>query len=158
MNIDGIGTAKACSVIAAIELSKRLMTGSVREDGECISDSEIAARILMNELVYEKREMFIAMYLNSRHQIESKSVISIGSLDSAPVQPREVFSPAVKRCAAAVIVAHNHPSGDPTPSSNDIFITRQLYEASRIMGIELLDHIVIGRDRYISMKDQGILS
>ena len=91
-------------------------------------------------------------------QIESKQIISIGCLDSAPVHPREVFRPAVRSGAAAVIVAHNHPSGDPEPSSEDIAVTERLIKAAGIVGIRLLDHIVVGQDRYVSMRERGIIS
>ena len=96
--------------------------------------------------------------LNSKLQVESKSIVSIGNLDSAPVHPREVFAPAIRRGAAAVVVAHNHPSGDPTPSAQDIEVTRRLLEASNIIGIKLLDHVIVGQGRNISMKAEGYLT
>ena len=105
----------------------------------------------------EKREHFVMFCLNTKLQLESEHLISIGSLDSAPVHPREVFSPAVKRCAAAIIVAHNHPSGDPTPSQDDLRATMRLMEASRIIGIKLLDHVIVGDSSYISLKSEGYM-
>ena len=153
--IDGIGEAKACSIVAAMELSKRLISdhqGAVRVR---IRDSRQVADILMEEMMYEKRELFMTLNLNSKLQVESKSVISIGNLDSAPVHPREVFGPAVRRGAAAVVVAHNHPSGDPTPSPQDIEVTERLINASKILGIRLLDHVIIGNGCFISMKTEG---
>ena len=153
--IDGIGEAKACSIVAAIELSKRLISdhkGAVRVK---IRDSRQVAEILMEEMMYEKREFFMTLNLNSKLQVESKSVISIGNLDSAPVHPREVFGPAVRRGAAAVVVAHNHPSGDPTPSPQDIDVTKRLIKASEILGIKLLDHVIIGNGCFTSMKSEG---
>jgi len=153
--IDGIGAAKACSIVAAMELSKRLIAdrrGAVRVR---IRDSRQVAEILMEEMMYEKREFFMTLNLNSKLQVESKSVISIGNLDSAPVHPREVFGPAIRRGAAAVVVAHNHPSGDPTPSPQDIEVTKRLIRASEIIGIRLIDHVIVGDGCFTSMKSEG---
>lgn len=157
MTIDGIGAAKACSVVAAIELSKRLMSGGVRETPRTINSGDEVANLLMQEMMYERRELFMALFMNTRLHIESKAVISIGSLDTAPVHPREVFGPAVRRGAAGLIVAHNHPSGDPTPSPEDIAVTERLLDASRIIGIKLVDHVIIGRGRFVSLKSEGII-
>ena len=99
----------------------------------------------------------MAINLNSKLRVESKSVVSIGNLDSAPVHPREVFGPAVRRGAAAVIVAHNHPSGDPTPSHQDVDVTMRLLDASKIIGIKLMDHVIVGNGRFTSMKAEGYL-
>lgn len=153
--IDGIGEAKACSIVAAMELSKRLITDHQSAVRVRIRDSRQVTEILMDEMMYEKREFFMTLNLNSKLQVESKSVISIGNLDSAPVHPREVFSPAVKRGAAAVVVAHNHPSGDPSPSPDDIDVTKRLIKASEILGIKLLDHVIIGNGCFTSMKSEG---
>ena len=154
-DISGIGEAKACSIVAAMELSKRIETARIAGSKSRIGDSAEVARMLMDELATEKREVFMAINLNTRLQIESKSVISIGNLDSAPVHPREVFGPAARRGAAAVIVAHNHPSGDPTPSAQDIDVTLRLIRASEIMGIKLLDHVIVGNGSFKSMKSEG---
>ena len=154
-DINGIGEAKACSIVAAMELSKRLKSDRLAGSKQRLRDSRDVADMLMDELAGEKREVFMAINLNTKLQIESKSLISIGNLDSAPVHPREVFAPAVKRGAAAVIVAHNHPSGDPTPSSQDIEVTVRLKEASEIIGIKLLDHVIVGNGRFTSMKSEG---
>ena len=154
-DINGIGEAKACSIVAAMELSKRLKSDRLAGSKQRLRDSRDVADMLMDELAGEKREVFMAINLNTKLQIESKSLISIGNLDSAPVHPREVFSPAVKRGAAAVIVAHNHPSGDPTPSSQDIEVTLRLKEASEIIGIKLLDHVIVGSGKFTSMKSEG---
>ena len=156
--IDGIGEAKACSIVAAMELSKRLISdhqGAVRVR---IRDSRQVAEILMDEMMYEKREFFMTLNLNSKLQVESKSVISIGNLDSAPVHPREVFAPAmITPKTAAVIVAHNHPSGDCTPSRDDILSTARVRDAGKLLGIGLLDHIIIGDRRYLSLSETGQL-
>ena len=154
--IDGIGTAKACSIVAAIELSKRLVSGKVMEKA-VLSDCSDVADLLMKEMMYETREIFMSIHLNTRLKVESKTVISIGNLDSAPVHPREVFAPAMKRGAAGIIVAHNHPTGDPTPSEADITITERLLETSRIVGIKLIDHVIIGSGSYVSLRDMGYI-
>ncbi len=153
--IDGIGEAKACSIVAAMELSKRLISGHQRAVRVRIRDSRQVAEMLMEEMMHEKRELFMTINLNSKLQVESKSVISIGNLDSAPVHPREVFGPAVRRGSAAIIVAHNHPSGDPTPSPEDINVTERLINASEILGIRLLDHVIVGNGCFTSMKSEG---
>lgn len=156
--IDGIGIAKACSIVAAVELSKRLMSGMAMEtDGRLSSCADVAA-LLMKEMADENREIFMAINLNTKLRVESKNIISIGSLDTTLVHPREVFAPAVKRGAAAVIVAHNHPSGDPEPSDEDIEVTVRLLDASKIIGIKLIDHVIIGKGRYTSMRELGYIS
>lgn len=153
--INGIGEAKACSIVAAMELSKRLIAegrGAVKMK---IRDSRQVAEIMAEEMTGEKRELFMTLNLNSKMQVESKSIISIGNLDSAPVHPREVFAPAIRGGAAAIVAAHNHPSGDPTPSSQDIEVTKRLLKASEIIGIRLLDHVIVGNGCFVSMKAEG---
>lgn len=155
IKINGIGCAKACSIVAAVELSKRLISCRQNAHRVTLRDSRQVADLLTEEMMLEKREIFMALNLNSKLQVESKSTISIGNIDSAPVHPREVFGPAIRRGAAAVVVAHNHPSGDPTPSMQDIEITKRLIKASEILGIRLLDHVIIGNGCFISMKNEG---
>ena len=155
--IEGIGEAKACSIVAAMELSRRMKSDRLARQKHRLSDSKDVAVMLMDELADEKMEIFMAINLNSKLQVESKSIVSIGNLDSAPVHPREVFGPAVRRGAAAVIVAHNHPSGDPTPSHQDIEVTMRLSEASKIIGIKLIDHVIVGNGKFTSMKAEGYL-
>ena len=157
-DISGIGEAKACSIVAAMELSKRLKSDRMANTKPRVSDSMEVARMLMDELADEKKEYFMVVNLNSKLQVESKSIVSIGNLDSAPVHPREVFAPAIRRGAAAVVVAHNHPSGDPSPSPQDIEVTQRLLEASNIIGIKLLDHVIVGRGCNFSMKAEGYLT
>jgi DNA repair protein RadC len=99
----------------------------------------------------------MAINLNTKLQVESKSVISIGSIDSAPVHPREVFGPAIRRGAAAVIVAHNHPSGDPTPSNEDVRTTERLVRGGELLGIDVLDHIIIGDGVYCSFREMSLM-
>lgn len=153
--IDGIGEAKACSIVAAIELSSRLISERQTRHRQKVRDAAQVAELLMDEMMYEKRELFISLNLNTKLQVESRSVISIGNVDSTPVHPREVFGPAVRRGAAAVVVAHNHPSGDPTPSGEDIEVTKRLADASEILGIRFIDHVIIGNGAFTSMRSEG---
>lgn len=153
--IEGIGEAKACSIVAALELSKRLISDRQGAVKIRIRDSQQVADMLMEEMMCEKREFFMTLNLNTKLQVESKSLISIGNIDSAPVHPREVFGPAIRRGAAAVVVAHNHPSGDPTPSRQDIDVTKRLLRASEILGIKLIDHVIVGNGCFTSMKAEG---
>ena len=153
--IEGIGEAKACSIVAALELSKRLISDRQGAVKVRIRDSQQVADMLMEEMMCEKREFFMTLNLNTKLQVESKSLISIGNIDSAPVHPREVFGPAIRRGAAAVVVAHNHPSGDPTPSRQDIDVTKRLLRASEILGIKLIDHVIVGNGCFTSMKAEG---
>ena len=156
MEITGIGKAKACSVLAAIELGKRL--GSItHEETESINNADLVAKVFMESLRYEKREHFFALLLNSKGKIISKEEISIGELSSTVVHPREVFSPAIKKSAAAVIFVHNHPSGDPTPSREDVDTTKRLMEGGEILGIRVLDHIVIGNGVFKSLKKENLI-
>ena len=157
MIIRGIGAAKACSVAASVELSKRLLSGCVAERAAGPATARDVYELLCKDMMSEKRELFVSLHLNTKMQIESKHIVSIGCLDSAPVHPREVFRPAVKSGAAAVIVAHNHPSGDPEPSKEDKAVTERLLKASSVMGIKLLDHIIIGHGRYVSLRETGLI-
>jgi DNA repair protein RadC len=155
--ICGVGTAKACSIVAALELSKRLMSWRVMESSGRLTSCRDVGELLMKEMMYETREVFMSINLNTKLRVESKSIISIGSIDSTMAHPREVFAPAIKKGAAAVIVAHNHPSGDPEPSEEDVDVTLRLLEASRIVGIRLVDHVIVGRGSYTSMRDRGYI-
>lgn len=151
----GIGDSNANAIVAAMELGRRLSTE--RKTKLRVRDSSEIAEIVSNKLAGDKREHFIAFYLNSKLEIEQEYTVSIGNLDSAPVHPREVFGPAIKRSAAAVIVAHNHPSGDPSPSTEDFEVTKRLKKAGELLGIRLLDHVIVGDGKYTSMKNEGVL-
>ncbi len=111
----------------------------------------------MEQLRYQDREHFLALFLDTRNRVITQKTISVGSLQANVVHPREVFKEAVSRSSAALIVLHNHPSGDPAPSQEDRAITARLKEAGGLMGIPLLDHIIIGAGKFISLKEQGIL-
>jgi len=152
--IRGMGKARAAQLLAAAELGRRLWP-----------DGDALPLVRGPENVYEltrdirgmNREHFVGFYLNSRNQVLRREIISIGSLNASIVHPREVFLPAVAMSAASIILAHNHPSGDPTPSEEDLAITRRLVDAGRLLGIELLDHVVVARDAYASFKERRLL-
>ena len=110
---------------------------------------------LLYEWCHARREHFVGFYLNARNQLLARILVSVGSLSASIVHPREVFLPVIRESAAAVIFVHNHPSGDPTPSREDIDITRRLRDVGELMGVRVLDHIVIGRGRYVSFVDDG---
>ena len=156
--VDGIGTAKACQIVASMELARRLQSDISTTSRRTVRDCTDVADILMKDMLYEKREILVELLLNVKGEVESKEIISIGELSATNVHPREVFSPAIRKGAAGIIVAHNHPSGDPTPSQEDILATRRLMDASRIVGIKLVDHVIIGNGRYISLKAEGVIT
>jgi len=156
MATSGIGEAKACAVCAAAELGKRISKPALdtRYTIVCADD---AAGIFMEDLRYERKEHFKSIMLDSRGKVIRVQDISVGDLNMAPVHPREVFSPAVRTSAQAVIFVHNHPSGDPAPSEDDIAATRRLYDAGELLGIRVLDHIIIGNGTYSSMAALGLM-
>jgi DNA repair protein RadC len=154
--IKGIGPAKAARVIAAFELTKRLSNSSL-EVREVIRSPQDAADIVMDEMSLLDREHFVILMLNTKHAVIAKKVVSIGHLNASLVHPRELFKDVIKKSSAAVILVHNHPSGDPTPSEDDIRVTQRLCEAGRLLGISVLDHIVIGDKSYVSFREQGLI-
>lgn len=156
MAIKGIGNAKGIGILAAIELGKRIQRYKPSER-YVIRSPEDGADYVMEEMRNLKQEHLVALFLNTKNQIIHQQTIFIGSLNSSIVHPREIYREAVKRSAASIICAHNHPSGDPTPSQEDIHVTRRLVDAGKIMGIELLDHLVIGNNKFISLKEKGYL-
>ncbi len=156
MQIRGVGLAKASQVIAAVELGKRIaLTTNV--DNYKIQGPEDVGNLLMEEMRYLNKEMFNIILLNTKNNVISIENISVGSLNASIVHPREVFNIAIRRSSSAIILAHNHPSGDPKPSTEDINITKRLIEAGSIIGINVLDHIIIGDGVYFSMKEKEII-
>lgn len=155
LSIDGIGKTKGCTILAAVELGKRI-SAAPAEEKICLDSSETVAGLFMEELRYEKKEYFKSVLVNTKGQIITIDDVSVGELSSTVVHPREVFSTAVKKSAAAIIFVHNHPSGDPTPSREDIDTTKRLIESGKLLGIRVLDHIIIGNGKYSSLKDMKI--
>lgn len=154
--IKGVGVAKGVLILSALEIGKRLSQYKPSER-YVIRSPEDGADYLMEELRNLNQEHFVVIFLNTKNQIIHRQTIFIGSLNASIVHPREVFREAVKRSAASIIVAHNHPSGDPTPSQEDIHVTRRLAESGKMIGIELLDHLVIGDRKFVSLKEKGYL-
>ncbi len=154
--IKGIGLAKACQLKAAFELGKRLATtGDTLRP--MINSPQDAANMLMEDMRYLKEEHFRVLFLNVRNEVTHNKDISIGTLNSSLVHPRETFAAAISNASAALILAHNHPSGDPSPSSDDLKLTRRMVEAGDLLGIPVLDHIIIGDGRFVSMEQQGLM-
>ena len=154
--VPGIGAANATRVAAAWELARRLQRER-RERRPTLSSPRAVWRHLTLDLRDQDRERFLALCLNSRNELVREVVVSMGSLNASIVHPREVFKPALGCSAAAIVIAHNHPSGDPSPSREDHEVTRALAEAGAFLDIPLHDHIIIGSDSYYSFRDAGLL-
>lgn len=156
MEIPGLGPGKAAAVLAAVELGKRLSV-SRQPMRHRILDADDAASIFMERLRFERKEHFAVIQLNVKGEILAQEDASVGELSSAIVHPREVFRSAVRRSAASVIFIHNHPSGDPAPSEEDLKTTERLVDAGKILGITVLDHIIIGDGSFSSLRSMGYI-
>lgn len=154
--IHGLGKAKAAEVKAAMELGRRSVSADPLTRPVVNSPQDVA-HLVMEEMRYLDREHFRLISLSTKNHVLGISSVSVGSLNSSLVHPRECFKEAIRRNANAIILLHNHPSGDPTPSREDIEVTERIAEGGRILGIDVLDHIIIGDNRYISLKERGIL-
>ena len=152
-NFKGIGITKACQIIAFIELGKRILKG--KKSRFIVLPKEIWEE--MKDVRSGKKEYCYIFYLDVRNQIVRKELISVGTLNASLIHPREVFEPAVTHLAAHIIVAHNHPSGGVEPSEEDIEVTKRLVEAGKILGIEVIDHVIIAKNGYLSFKEKGLL-
>ncbi len=157
LGIRGIGKAKAAQLLAAMELGKRLFKMPSKAQNMVVNKPEDIAALLMVEMRYLDREHFKVIILNTKNVVVKILDVSIGSLTSSIVHPRELYKSVLKYNGAALIVAHNHPSGDPEPSPEDIRLTNRLYEAGRILGVELLDHIILGDGKFVSLKEKGTI-
>lgn len=154
--IRGIGNCKASQIQASIELGKRISRHG-GEDKVKVNSPLVLVDLLMEEMRYLKKEYFKIAILDTKNQIISIENISIGNLNASIVHPREVFNIAIKKSANSIILVHNHPSGDPTPSTEDINITHRLLEVGEIVGIKVLDHIIIGDNKHVSFKQRNII-
>jgi DNA repair protein RadC len=154
--IKGIGPAKAAELLAVCELARRFNCNPLRPKERYTAPQAVFAHF-HERLRDHKRERFIALLLDSKNRLLREVGISEGSLTASIVHPREVFGPAVRESAAAILFVHNHPSGDPTPSREDLEITQRLKEAGDLMGVRVLDHIIIGNEGYVSLADRGLL-
>lgn len=154
--IKGIGKVKAIEIQAAIELGRRITSSQQMRQGKIHSTVEMG-QVLLQEMKDLEQEHLRAVYLTTKNQIIKQETIFIGSLNQSIAHPREIFKGAVKCSAAKIILAHNHPSGHTEPSKNDQLFTHRMIECGEIMGIELLDHFIIGRTSYLSLKESGVV-
>ncbi|MDV0447278.1 hypothetical protein MsAg5_11580 [Methanosarcinaceae archaeon Ag5] len=152
--IHGIGETKACQIIALFELSRRLESFT-DEPKRRIKSPEDIYQFIYPKIREEKREKFIILCLDSKNRVIREEVVSIGSLNASIVHPREIFRPALLESAAAIVLIHNHPSGDPAPSPEDLDVTARLAGCGRLLGIDVLDHIIVGDGCFISLKQEG---
>ncbi|HEY3281653.1 MAG TPA: DNA repair protein RadC [Armatimonadota bacterium] len=154
--VKGIGTVKAVEMKAAVELGRRLLV-----EGDAVKpvihEPDDVAGLLMSRLQHEPQEQFLVILLDTKNHVLKVVTATVGTLDSSLVHPREVFRAAVGAACASVILVHNHPSGDPTPSPQDVEVSKQLVEAGRILGIEVLDHVILGNRRWVSMRKRGLI-
>lgn len=153
--VKGVGLAKAAQVMAALEVGRRLMATAPQERPSISSPAD-AANLLMSEMAFLDQEHLRAILLDTRNRVLGIRTIYIGSLNTAVIRLAEVFRPAIRENAAALIVAHNHPSGDPSPSPEDVSVTREMVKAGKLLELRLLDHLIIGRHRYVSLKERGL--
>jgi DNA repair protein RadC len=154
-NQHGIGAAKAAQIKAAIELGRRLAV-EVPEERPVINSPEDAAGLVRYEMSALEEEHLRVLLLDTRNHVLDQVEVYRGSVNTSQVRVGEVFKAAIRRNASAVIIVHNHPSGDPTPSPDDLAVTRACVEAGKLLDIDVLDHLVIGQGRYVSMKERGL--
>lgn len=154
--VRGIGPAKAVEIKAALELGRRLIATSPEERPSITSPAD-AANLLMSDMMLLEQEHLRVILLDTRNKLLRVVPVYVGSLNSSSVRVGELFRAAIKENAAACIVIHNHPSGDPSPSAEDIRVTRQLVSAGKLLGIDVLDHVVIGYKKYVSLKERGLM-
>jgi DNA repair protein RadC len=152
--LTGMGLAKAAQLKAAFELGKRLAT-SGEGPKPVVSNAHEAAKLVMEDLRYRQQECLAAIFLDTRNQVICVRTITVGTLTGSPAHPREIFREALAQGCAHLIVCHNHPSGDPSPSRDDISLTTRLVQVGELMGIPVLDHIIIGDGKYVSVKEAG---
>ena len=153
--VKGIGPAKAIEIKAALEIGRRLLTTAPDEKPRVTSPAD-AANLLMSEMSFLEKENLRLILMDTRNQVVGTPTIYVGSLNTSVVRIGELFRAAIKENAAAFIVAHNHPSGDPAPSPEDVAVTRQIVQAGTLLNIEVLDHIIIGHNRFVSLKERGL--
>jgi DNA repair protein RadC len=152
LSIHGLGVAKASQIISAIELSKRYL---IKQNKKINTANDVYEEL--REYRNKQQEYFLALYLDGANHLCETKIITIGTLNQSLVHPREVFAPAIEKRCASIIVAHNHPSGVLTPSSEDIEVTNRLKESAKILGIELLDHVIFTKDGFLSLNEQGMI-
>ena len=156
MSLKGIGSASACRIAAAIELGRRISAAPPRKKIKLMGVSE-AAGLFMEEMRHLQQEKLRVAMINAKGELMAMEDVALGGLYSASASPREIFANAVRKGAYGVILAHNHPSGDPTPSVDDLSVTKTISAAGRLLGIDLIDHIIIGDGRFVSLKEMGVI-
>jgi DNA repair protein RadC len=154
--ITGIGDATACRISAAAELGKRMSEGKAAQHMRFSSPDDIAS-LFMEDLRYSKNELFKVLMLNVRGEMMGHELVSAGGINSSIVEAREVFRPAIRRGAASIVLIHNHPSGNPAPSQQDLEATDGLVEAGGVLGVKVLDHLIIGDGCFVSFRRQGLM-
>ncbi len=151
----GLGSAKACQLKAALELGRRVLI-AVPEDRPQIRSPEDAANLILLEMAFLDQEHLRVILLDTRSYVQNINTVYVGNVNTALVRVAEVFREAVRSNSPSLIVAHNHPSGDPTPSPEDVHVTEQIVAAGKLLDIDVLDHLIIGRQRYVSLKERGL--
>jgi DNA repair protein RadC len=152
--VRGVGVVKAARLLAALELGRRTLSRRPADRAQLLTPRD-AALFLMPEYGSRQTEQFGVVLLDTRHRVLRTTILTVGTLDSSPVHPREVFREATAGAAAAIVLFHNHPSGDPAPSQPDLALTQRMIAAGALMGIDVLDHVILGDGRYCSMKESG---
>lgn len=152
-DIHGLGPAKACEIVAVFELGRRLLKD--KQAALILSPREVWEQL--KDIRASKKEHFVVFFLNTQNQEIQRELISVGTLNASLIHPREVFEPAIKHLASHVILAHNHPSGSLEPSDEDMAVTKRLVDSGRLLGIEVLDHVIVTRGEYMSFKEKNLL-
>ncbi len=155
VKIGGIDSAKATTLLAAFELAKRALEVNDTNLPSIHDTKDVVAQL--TDLRDLKKEHFVALYINARNKLIHKEIISVGTLTANLVHPREVFEPAMVRAATEIIVAHNHPSGDPKPSEDDLEVTKRLTDAGKMMGIDVMDHVIVSKNSHFSFKEEKLI-
>lgn len=156
ISLKGVGSCKASQILASIELGKRINSW-MGEEKIRVNTPKILAAVLMDDMKFLNKEHFKIALLDTKNQVISIDNVSIGTLNASIVHPRDVFNIAIKKNANSIILIHNHPSGDTTPSKEDINVTNRLIDVGKIIGIKVLDHIIIGDNRYLSFKEESLM-
>jgi DNA repair protein RadC len=154
-NLHGMGEAKTAALKAALEIGRRLVLTQHEQRFQIKSPTD-AAQLLMLEMGHLDQEHLRTVLLDTKNRVQEVSTVYVGSLNASLIRVGEIFKEAIRHNSAALIVAHNHPSGDPTPSPEDVFVTRQIVDAGKLLDVEVLDHLVIGQGRYVSMRERGL--
>jgi DNA repair protein RadC len=154
LGVAGVGPARAAALCAAFELGRRTLEGGPA-GAPVRGPDDVLAQV--RDLVRARREHFVVLLLNARHEVDRRETVSVGSLNASIVHPREVFLPAILHTAASIVLVHNHPSGDPEPSEEDLSITRRLVQVGDLVGIAVLDHVIVGRRGVVSLRARGML-